>query len=105
MKVFKVITEKDGKTTKEPGITRTDTIKVERFYACKSFKQACFAFASDRSVDDEIEDLKAIIEVIQMVRLPQEYEEEDYDPGPCSFCASISHISKTCDLNPDNQKK
>lgn len=70
MKVFKVMSDKDGTTTKIPGTVSTDIVRVERFYACDNIGQAFnHYFKDDVSVQHEIEDLVGILEVISNLQI------------------------------------
>lgn len=60
MKVFRVVTERDGETTKAPGKTSTELLREEHRFAAKTMQEVWDATAWLRN-DTEVEIL-AIIE-------------------------------------------
>ena len=52
MKIFSLVTERDGATTKEPGSVRTEIERVERLYAAREFRDV-WEFAQPFENDDE----------------------------------------------------
>lgn len=60
MKTFQVITERDGKTTREPGETTTKIIRECRIYAAEAIQEIWDAIENIRS--DPEQTLVAIIE-------------------------------------------
>ena len=60
MKVFRVITEKDGETTKLPGNVTADIIQTDYRYAAEEMGQVLEAI--NRWIDNEEETVMAIIE-------------------------------------------
>lgn len=61
MKVFLVVTEKDGETKKEPGGSSTEIIKSQYRYAAESIEQVWEAFKNKGTAGTE-ETLVAIYE-------------------------------------------
>ena len=62
MKVFVIVTERDGETTKKPGKSSTQIIKSERRYAAMDIKQVWEVYWSKTEFRDETEELVAIYE-------------------------------------------
>jgi len=52
MKVYSLITERDGETTKEPGLATTEIKRIERLYAATEFREV-WQFAVDFETDGE----------------------------------------------------
>lgn len=73
MKVFLVVTERDGKTSKEPGKTSTDIIKTHRRYAAETLDQvwraAKFLNTEDETVTAILEEHPAIT-ILSTLELP-----------------------------------
>lgn len=62
MKVFVVLTQHDGETTKKPGETSTEVIKRERRYAAMEIKEVWAAYWTNPEFRGEDEELIAIYE-------------------------------------------
>ena len=60
MKIFRVVTQRDGKTIKEPGIVETEIKQIDRRYAAETIQQVWDEIEHIRT--DEDETLIAIIE-------------------------------------------
>ena len=52
MKVFSLITERDGDTTKAPGLVTTEIKRIERLYAAREFRDV-WEFAQPFENDGE----------------------------------------------------
>jgi hypothetical protein len=62
MKIFVILTEHDGETTRKPGETTTKIKQTERRYAAMDIKEVWEAYWSKPEFRDETEELKAIYE-------------------------------------------
>jgi hypothetical protein len=62
MKVFVIVTERDGEITKKPGETSTQIIKTERRFAAKTITEVWNKYWDHPSFRDETEELIAIYE-------------------------------------------
>ena len=62
MKLFVILTEHDGETTKKPGETSTKIVQRERRYAAMDIKEVWEVYWSKPEFRDEAEELKAIYE-------------------------------------------
>ena len=60
MKIFRVVTQRDGKTIKEPGIVETEIKQIDRRYAAETMQQVWEEIEYIRNDDEET--LIAIIE-------------------------------------------
>ena len=60
MKIFRVVTQRDGKTIKEPGIVETEIKQIDRRYAAEKMQQVWEEIEYIRNDDEET--LIAIIE-------------------------------------------
>jgi len=60
MKVYRVVTERDGDTTKEPGRTSTDIVREEFRFAAETMQEVWDAIEWIRN--DQERDLIAVIE-------------------------------------------
>ena len=60
MKIFRVVTQRDGKTIKEPGIVETEIKQIDRRYAAQTMQQVWEEIEYIRN--DYEETLIAIIE-------------------------------------------
>ena len=62
MKVFVVVTERDGETTKKPSETSTTMIRTERRYAAMTIEEVWERYHEQPEFHDETEELQAIYE-------------------------------------------
>ena len=70
MKLFRVVTERDGATTKEPGRSSTEIVREEFMFAAASIEVVWQAI--DWIRDDPERSLMAIVEDVSMVTVLQE---------------------------------
>jgi hypothetical protein len=60
MKIFRVVTQRDGNTVKAPGVSETEIKQIDRRYAAETMQEVWDEIEYIR--DDPEEDLIAIIE-------------------------------------------
>jgi hypothetical protein len=65
MKIYKVVIDSDGETTRKPGEVSTEIIRTEMYFAAKSISLV-FDAALKRAMDGEV---VAVIEVIPSVTI------------------------------------
>jgi hypothetical protein len=68
MKVFRVVTQKDGETTRKPGEVSTKVFEVNRHYVAMTIGEVWNKLPDDIPAEEEV---MAVIEVISSVTILQ----------------------------------